>query len=161
MILDKMYELLMNDIRQKINQDMAEPLARHQKQINELSKLDTGNFGQYINDVQRIINSFGNGLNNVYEELQKFKKEVYEELDAIKLKPPRIGSEIPIATLDLNTRIRNSLLAEGLDTVEKVLRYHNESWKKHGLLNLPDMGIKSYKILKAELDKHGFSIKDC
>lgn len=182
MILDKMYNLLIDDIRQKINDDLAKTLDERDSQyynffkkievmnqrfnelnekVNNLSRFGKGNMNQFILDNQKMINGFSEGLNNVYQEYQQFKEDVYKEFDAIKLKPPRIGSEIPIATLDLNTRLRNSLLDEGLDTIEKVLKYHNENWKRHGLLKLQNMGKKSYKILKSELEKHGYPIKDC
>ena len=82
MILNRMYQLLLDDIRQKTNNEitkilderdaqyhhffkkielMAQKINELHLRVNALSKFDRGNIEQYISDNQRLINSHSGG----------------------------------------------------------------------------------------------------
>jgi len=180
MILDKMYELLLNDIRQRINDDLAKVLDERDAQyhhffkkieliaqkvnelhlrVNSLSKFDRGNIEQYIQDNQRLINSYSEGVHNVYKEFQEFKEEVSKAFNVINVMLPVKVKYIHIDDLDLNVRTKNALLSEGLNTVEDIVNLPYKTTVKRALQKIPNLGKKSYNLLVDELAKHGVVIR--
>lgn len=180
MILDKMYELLLNDIKQKINDDLAKALDERDAQyhhffkkielmaqkinelhlrVNGLSKFDRGNIEQYISDNQRLINSYSEGVHNVYKEFQEFKEEVSKAFNAVNVMLPVKVKYIHIDDLDLNARTKNCLLAEGLHTVEDIINFPFKTGNKRAIQLIPNLGKKSYNLLADEIAKHGHVIR--
>ena len=180
MILDKMYNLLIEDIRQKINDDLAKTLDERNAQyheffkkielmmqkmnelhlrVNTLSKFEGGNIQQYISDNQRLINSYSQGVQNVYKEFQEFKEEVSKAFNAVDIILPVKVQFIQIKDLDLNVRTKNALLREGLNTVQDILDFPHKTADKRALQKIPNLGKKSYNLLLDELARRGFVIR--
>lgn len=180
MILDKMYQLLVDDIRQKINNDLAKILDERDAQyhhffkkieimmqkmnelhlrVNTLSKFDRGNIEQYIIDNQRLINSYSEGVHNVYKEFQEFKEEVSKAFNSANIVLPVKVKYMHINDLDLNVRTRNALLSDGLNTVEDIVNLPYKTADKLAIQRIPNLGKKSYNLLLDELAKHGFVIR--
>ena len=179
MILDKMYELLLSDIKQKINDDLAKTLDERDAQyhqffkkielmmqkinelhlrVNALSKFDRGNIEQYISDNQRLINSHSEGVSNVYKEFQEFKEGVSKAFNSQNIMLPVKVKYIHIDDLDLDTRAVRCLLAEGLDTVNKIIDYPIKTQDPKAFNKIPNFGKKSYDNLREQLSKHSIII---
>ena len=177
MILDKMYELLLNDIRQKINDDLAKILDERDAQyhhffkkielmaqkinelhlrVNGLSKFDRGNIEQYISDNQRLINSYSEGVHNVYKEFQEFKDEVSKAFNAVNVMLPEKNKNVHIDDLDLTVRTRNCLLAENICTINDLC---NETGRN--LLKIPNFGKKCLREVREALATLGLVLADC
>lgn len=180
MILDKIYNLLIDDIKQKINDDLAKTLDERDAQyheffkkielmiqkinelhlkVNTLSKFDRGNVEQYISDNQRLINSYSQGVQNVYKEFQEFKEEVSKAFNTVDIILPVKVQYIKIKDLNLNVRTKNALLCEGLNTVQDILNLPHKTADKKALQKIPNLGKKSYNLLLDELARHGFVIR--
>jgi hypothetical protein len=180
MVLDKMYDLVINDIRQKLNDDLSKILDERDAQyhhffkkielmaqkinelhlrVNNLSKFDKGNIEQYISDNQRLINSYSEGVHNVYKEFQEFKDEVSKAFNTQNIMLPLKVKYIHIDDLDLNVRTRNCLLAEGLHTVEDIVNFPYKTGDKRALQKISNLGRKSYNLLADEIARHGHVIR--
>lgn len=94
---------------------------------------------------------------NGLEDLLKAQFYLNDLIESQKIKEIKMRG-ITIDDLNLNVRTKNCLLAEGLDTVAKIIEYSKNSWNNKGLHKVPNLGFKSYKLLKTELAKHGYEI---
>lgn len=180
MILDKMYELLLNDLKKHLSDDLVKALDERDAQyynffkkieimgqkindlhlrVNGLSKFDRGNIEQFITDNQRLINSYSEGVHNVYKEFQEFKNEVSKAFNSANIMLPVKVKYMHIDDLDLNVRTKNALLSDGLNTVEDIVNLPYKTADKLAIQRIPNLGKKSYNLLLDELARHGFVIR--
>jgi DNA-directed RNA polymerase alpha subunit len=176
MILDKMYNLLIDDIRQKINDDLAKTLDERDAQyhhffkkieliaqkvnelhlrVNSLSKFDRGNIEQFISDNQRLINSYSEGVHNVYKEFQEFKEEVSKAFNAVNVMLPEKNKNAHIDDLDLTVRTRNCLLSVNICTIVELCDQTSRN-----LLKIPNFGKKCLREVREALATFGLVLKD-
>ena len=180
MILDKMYQLLIDDIRQKINDDLAKTIDERDAQyhlffkkielmtqkihelhlkVNTLSKFDRGNIEQYISDNQRLINSYSEGVHNVYKEFQDFRKDTIAAFVNLGVTVDRLDQSNKQQSIkELNTCVRttNCLLAENIYTVGYLC-----NCTERDLLKIPNFGKRCLLEVKNLLAGLGLKLKDC
>ena len=95
---------------------------------------------------------------NGIEDLHKAKFYLNELIKSVQEQKLKATRNTSINDLDLNVRTRNSLLAENINTIDDIMTYSKTIFGNMGLKRVPNLGIKSYKLLKEELAKHGFEI---
>ena len=95
---------------------------------------------------------------NGIEDLHKAKFYLNELIKSVQEQKLKATRNTLINDLDLNVRTRNSLLAENINTIDDIMTYSKKIFGNMGLRRVPNLGIKSYKLLKEELAKHGFEI---
>ena len=80
--------------------------------------------------------------------------ELYELGDILKKLPELHSVSTALGSLDLDIRAYNCLKSEGIDTVEKLLKY-----SFYDLLKTPNLGRKSMIVIRAALALHGLKLR--
>ena len=179
MIFDKMYELLLGDLKQIITQDvikileerdiqyhnyftkmevMAQKINDLHNKLNSISRL--GNVGgeKYLAEQLKLINGFGDGLNNVYQEFQDFRKDTIAAFVNLGVTVDRIDQsnrQQSIRELDMTVRTTNCLLAENIYTVGELC-----NCTESDLLKTPNFGKRCLQEVKDTLAELGLKLKD-
>lgn len=95
---------------------------------------------------------------NGIEDLHKAKFYLDELIKNASGTMTKTNQYTSVYDLNLNLRTRNVLISEKLNTIEDIMNYSRTGLSNTGLKRIPNLGIKSYKILKEELAKHGYVI---
>jgi DNA-directed RNA polymerase alpha subunit len=95
---------------------------------------------------------------NGVEDLLKAKFYLNELIKSAQETKLKINRSTSVYDLNLNQRTRNCLLSEKINTIEDIMTYSKNHPHKGGLKRVPNLGIKSYKLLQDELAKYGFEI---
>lgn len=103
-------------------------------------------------DVARQINA------NINLQLYDLRKDILKYLTKIETLECKSNIETSISNLNLNNRTKNCLIKEGLDTIEKIISYPMGLNDKKALQEIPNLGEKSYNLLREELLKFGHKI---
>ena len=96
---------------------------------------------------------------NGLEDLLKAQFYLNDLIKNQKIKKSKNNS-LTIDDLELVTRAEHCLLAEGLDTVEKIINYPLKTQDPKALQRIPNFGKKSYDNLREQLLKHNILIRE-
>ena len=174
-----MYELLLGDLKQIITQDvikileerdiqyhnyftkmevMAQKINDLHNKLNSISKFSNPGGEKYLAEQIKLINGFGDGLNNVYQEFQDFRKDTIAAFVNLGVTVDRIDQsnrQQSIRELDMTVRTTNCLLAENIYTVGELC-----NCTESDLLKTPNFGKRCLQEVKDTLAELGLKLKD-